>query len=184
MKKIFWLRFLAGLMCVVTLFGFGGCKKAQEEIVCGGTIDETDYDAPKVIESKEIVRFSAYFCLVGDYALNGNSSLYNFEITNNGEGGLTATETLTGTVAPADAALIGELQSIIDRYSLVENNGVYRYTAGIAPEYQKCSLSAKYASGEELNFTMPNEPEAAWAQEIYTAITNCLAESGVTLPAE
>ena len=72
---------------------------------------------------------------------------------------------MTGANAFAEDAFLVQLQNVIDAYRLVELNGVYRVTAGLAPEYQECCVFVEYESGEKLNFTVNNDPEAEWAKK-------------------
>ena len=177
MKRSFWLRFLAGMLCVLTLFGFSGCKK-QQNITSGGSVDETDYNAPKVIESKEITSFYSYFYIDGLWAQGVGGRQYDFQITKNDAGVLTASELTTNISVPADEALFAQLQEIIDRHALVEKNGVCRYSIGVAPECQKCGLTADYASGEKLIFTIPNDIYAEWEKDLYLTLAQWFADNG------
>ncbi|MBR1885027.1 MAG: hypothetical protein IJ812_01350, partial [Schwartzia sp.] len=78
----------------------------------------------------------------------------------------------------ADEKLLTALQSVIDERHLAGENGVYRVTAGLPPQFQKCHFDAGYASGEKLTFTKNNNPDAEWAREIYMAFANWFAERG------
>ena len=72
-----------------------------------------------------------------------------------------------------------KLQSIIDAHNLAAINGIHRITAGLPPAYQPCRFKASYASGELLQFTQNNNPEADWAKQTYLAFANWFAEKDV-----
>ncbi len=148
--------------------------------VCGGVTDKTDQKAPKVIESKDISDYRVNFMLHGEWSPGHKSVFYTFEVKPDDSGTLTASESVTGVSAPADKSLLDALQAIIDKYRLVEENGVYRITAGLDPsEYGPCTLTVNYASGEKLTFTLNNEPGAEWAKATYLAFADWFAARGI-----
>ncbi len=102
---------------MLTLFGFSGCKK-QQNITSGGSVDETDYNAPKVIESKEITSFYSYFYMTvyGRRGVGGRQ--YDFQIQKTTRCVLTASELTTNIRRACDEALFAQLQEIIDRHAL------------------------------------------------------------------
>jgi hypothetical protein len=163
------------MLTFTAVFAFAGCD--EEEPVCGGTTDKTDHDAPKVIESKDITSFYARFCLVGEWTPGRENLTYTFEIKDV-DGVLTAAEHETGVRSPADKELLDTLQGIIDDEKLVAKNGVYRVTAGLPPEYQKCNVTVNYASGERLTFTENNDPYAEWAKKTYLAFAYWFSGKG------
>lgn len=151
---------------------------SSEEPLCGGTTDRTDWDAPKTIESKDIVQYRASFYLVGEWSPGRGDEQYVFEVLPDANGTPMASEQTSGISYPADAELLGALQSIIDDDSLAAENGVYRVTAGLPPEFQFCELNVSYASGETLAFTTNNNPDAEWAKDTYLAFANWFAKQG------
>ena len=168
---------LALLLCGVLLFGFSGCGK-EDNPTTGSTTDKTDYNAPKEIKSKDIIDFYATFCLAGEWTKGEESLQYEFEVKKDSKGKYTASESTVGIVAPADETLLKSLQDIIDRFNLVKDNGVYKVTAGLAPECRECSLDVYYKSGESLKFTKNNDPYAQWEQEMYMTFADWFAEKG------
>lgn len=164
------------LICALSLFGFTGCKK--DPPVSGGTTDKTDYNAPKEIKSKDITRFHASFLLSGEWSEGKENSNYIFEVKKDENGVLTATERTLKLSEKADKNLLVSLQEIIDEQKLVKQNGVYRVTAGLPPEYQECSLTVNYTSGESLYFTINNNPRAEWAKQVYLTFANWFSEKG------
>ena len=165
------------VLCGLTLFGFGGCKK-QPVAISGGTVDKTDYDAPKVIESKDITEFSTRFFLIEGLDGEVVNRRFQFEIKNNENGELTVFETESGASVPANSELLASVQNVIDNNDLVSKNGIYRITAGLAPEYQEGFLNAAYASGETLSFTENNDPYAQWAKEMYAVFADWFENNG------
>lgn len=174
-KRISGRRILTALLCAAIL-GLCGCTPRPEPIV-GGTTDKTDPNAPKSIASHEITAFSASFYLRGEWARGQSSRLYTFTVSVE-NGVLTAAEPTLGVTKPADDALLSALDETIRAYDLMEQNGVYRVTAGLAPDYQACSVEALYASGETLRFTVNNDPEAAWAKAVYLLFADWFAQNG------
>ena len=170
-----WMIVSSVLLCGLMLLGLFGCN---QEPVSGGTTDKTDYNAPKVIKSKEITKFYATFYPAGEWLGGDESMQYVFEVKKDAEGKLTASESKTGISVPADKTMLKSLQDIIDKYKLVKNNGVYRVTAGLAPECQECSMNVSYASGEELSFTANNDPYAEWEKEMYMTFASWFSKNG------
>lgn len=169
---------MAVLLCVSAIFGLGGCKKESEpEPITGGTTDHTDYNAPKVIESKEISEFHASFYLRNRWTAEDRRT-FQFQVNIDDNGVLKASEEFSGVSFPADATLLTALQTVIDEQKLAAMNGVDKITAGLPPEYQACTLRVNYASGEMLKFTVNNDPEAEWAEAIYTVFAEWFSAKG------
>ena len=104
---------MAALLCASLLFGLGGCTKPvpilDPEPIDGGTTIHTDANAPKVIQSKDIRAFFANFYLYHRWR-GDEERFFEFEIRQNDEGTLTATERNSGANLPADADLLTALQ--------------------------------------------------------------------------
>jgi len=178
------MRIIAVLLSALTLFGLGGCKKAETqpepEPLDGGVTDRTDPSAPKTIASGEITEYSVNFRLNGEWSPGNKNVFYAFAVRPDASGVLTASESLTGVSAPADKALLDALQAVVDEYKLAEQNGVYKLTAGIDPsEFGPCTLSVNYASGEKLSFTVDNDPYEPWARATYLAFAKWFAQQGI-----
>ena len=162
---------MAILLCAALLFGLAACTNEPEpepepEPIDGGTTTYVDADAPKVIQSKDIRAFFANFFLYNRWR-GDEEKFFEFEIRLDDNGTLTATEANSGASLPADKELLDALQGVIDKYGLVSRNGLYSVTAGLPPEFQESTLRVAYESGESLAFTVNNEPEAKWAEEVY-----------------
>ena len=115
-KGIIVMALLLGLL---SFLGLGGCKK--ESPTTGNTIDKTDYDAPKVIESKDISAFRFSCVLFGDAYPDGMKE-FDLRIADDESGVLTVYEDKSGISFPADDEILKELQSVIDKYELAKNN--------------------------------------------------------------
>lgn len=173
---------MAALLSALMLFGFSGCagnphSGSEPEPIEGGTVDHTDHDAPKVIQSKDISAFYASFYLSNRWTAEDRHT-FQFEVKKDDRCILTATENGSGISFPADKELLTALQEVIDEKRLAAMNGVYQVTAGLPPEFQKCVLNVNYASGETLTFTIDNDPMAEWAEAIYTVFADWFSEQG------
>ena len=173
------------VLSIALLFGCSGNNVPKQisepvsEPIEGGTVtDKTDPNAPKEIKSKDISDFYATFFLEGEWSPGREYMQYTFEVKPDADGKLTASETGIGINAPATPDFMASLQDVIDKYSLVQNNGVYNVTAGLPPEYQLCELTVSYASGEKLTFTTNNNPDAEWIKDTYLLFADHFAANG------
>lgn len=166
------------LLCAAMLFGFG-CREESAPI-SGGHVDRTDENAPKTIVSKDITEFESTVCLYERWSKDDHNE-FHFTVKPDGSGNLTAAEEYTGVQATADGTLLLQLQEVIDRYDLAKNNGVYAFTAGLAPEFGAYTTTVRYASGEQLTFTRNNDPEANWALALCDVFDAWFASKGQTL---
>ena len=173
---------MALFLSALTLFGLGGCKKKPVDTdpsgpISGGTVDKTDPDAPKTIRSRDIAEFYASFFLETRWTA-AERRAFTFRIEPDETGAPVAEETGSGLRFPADDALLNALQAVVEETGLAARNGVYRVTAGLAPEYQACDLRIVYASGEVLWFTVNNDPTALWSEKIYDVFAAWFAAQG------
>lgn len=182
MYKIRYARkfILQALLCVAAFLGLGGCVGASlpDPPVCGGVTDKTDHSAPKTISSGQIAAFHAHFFLQGEWLPAEKGQFYTFDIEKDSSGVLMASSASPAISFPADAGLLAKLQAIIAEHNLAADNGIYRTTAGLPPAYQPCRFKAVYASGEVLQFTKNNDPDAQWARQTYLLFANWFAEKG------
>ena len=170
-----WKKLMSAAMAIFMI----GCSKTPEpEIICGGTIDNTDPDAPKVIESTEITEFSVAFFLAERWT-GEDDHRFDFEVKPDENGVLTAYEHYSGVQYPADEDLLIALQEVIVQNNLAAMNGIYEVTAGLPPEYQPRILKVKYASGETLSYTVDNDPYEAWAMQICDVFAEWFHEKGI-----
>lgn len=188
MKYLKGINILSIWVMFMGILSLSGCVKTAEpapadighslntEYICGGTTQNTDYNAPKKIESDKLRSFSAKFFL---YDESGSEGDYWFEVKPNEEGKLILSEQCAYHVScETNAALLSALQKIIVKYELVKMNGTDKYTNGLPPAYQPSFLSAAYESGERLCFCTNNDPDAAWTREVLQLLGDEFASHG------
>ena len=129
----------------------------------GEMTDRTDINAPKVIQSKDIHLFDAYFV----YADARRKVFHHVHAQKQADGGVELTfgfgsGKLTAAVGPE---FLVSLQEIIDKHRLAGWNGVYKVTAGLPEE--PTSFLCKYASGESIYFHVNSSPESEWMRDVY-----------------
>ena len=172
MKKI--LAFCLSLMLLLT-----GCSSATNLPECGGKVDHSDKNAPKVIKSTELTAVSARFYLYDDVDKGGDGSSYDFTLKRNDAGTLMLNEDSAYHLSAAvgDEVLL-QAQEIIERNKLAALNGDDCYTSGLPEEFQPCSFTADYASGERIYFHLDNDPSAEWSSELLNCFRHAFADAG------
>ena len=172
---------------VLSACASSGASKPEyviDEPIEGGIItNKTDPDAPKEIGSDNIVSFYTNISLPnrwkGDREGRGSHD-FEFEIKEDDSGILTAYEHISCARHPANDELLQSLQKVIRDYNLVSRNGKYSITAGIDPEFgSPCEFSATYDTGEELKFTIDNEPYSEWECDIYDVFAKWFSDNGI-----
>lgn len=164
---------------LAALFGCTSNFPANNNPTSGGTTIKTDENAPKEIVSKDIVGMN-----VEIYALTrwtndrDGEEEYNFVIEKDENDVLTVYEKEHGLSHSADDEILKEVQDIIDKNKLAYDNGLYEVTAGLAPAYHPRKFEVNYASGEKLTFTVNNNPEALWEEEMWDAFAAWFAKNG------
>lgn len=119
--------------------------------VCGGTDDNTDYNAPKTVSSTAITSFSCY-TWVRELLQDGGPVLaapwYRFTAEKDGDR-VNCTRSTAGAEVSftADAAFLDALQAIVARYDLPQYNGISLFTNGL-PEDFGATVKIRYESGE------------------------------------
>ncbi|MBO4337795.1 MAG: hypothetical protein J5842_06950, partial [Lachnospiraceae bacterium] len=160
------------------LLGLVGCtKKNEPEEIEGGTTTRRDDNAPKEIKSKDITGLNTNVFLESRW-FGAEEHFFVFNIKKDEAGNLIASEERSGVSAAADDELLSGICDIIDKNNLVAKNGLYDVTAGLPPEFQECTLTVDYASGERLYFTENNDPSAAWAVELYDLFARWFDKKG------
>ncbi len=173
-KALIFIAVILGVLLLAGCLKKPGISTRPES---GGTTDKTDLQAPKEIKSKEITDFYASFYLDNRWASEDQHD-FVFKVTKDEKDVLTASESNSGISHPADQELLDALQKVVDEHHLAHNNGVYKVTAGLPPEYQERSVTILYASGEKLNFTVNNDPVAEWAEDFYTVFADWFSANG------
>lgn len=171
MKKI-----MITILSTMFLFSLFGCKK-NDGPIAGGVTDKTDPNAPKVIESEQIVEFDTnYFSYIrwsGD-----ENHKFEFKVVKENNQ-FVLYENNRNIKCDADDSLLENIQKVIEDNNLVSRNGVYKITAGLPVEYQPCNFYVKYDSGEELQFTINNEPCDKWSADLYDVINEYLLSKDI-----
>ena len=137
---------------------FSGCKTHDTDNIDGGVRhNNTDPDAPKVIESSEIVSFDCKLSLLAipeeDSEFSGRvyklcAALENGTVSGkidwHGRPGDGNNRTFS-----ADASFMEALQEIAVKYDFAKHNG-YSYSVSGLPDMYGARLDIKYASGESI----------------------------------
>lgn len=162
---------LAGLLC-----SLAGCGVSPK----GGNVDHTDPNAPKEIQSDDLIYLSVSFYCNERVEWEKEGAEYWFELKKE-DGKCTLSEDHCYQIScEVDEKLLAEAQQIIRDYHLVGYNGRDEYTQGIPPEFGPFSLSAKYASGESIHFHMNIDPSADWTWAFLKCFRRVFAEHGFT----
>lgn len=149
----------------------------NEEPVCGGVTDNTDYNAPKEIKSENLTSLSVGFYHEDKYN-RSSGRYYNFVLEPDGEGKLIFKENFASEGFEVDKSVLGDVQAIIKKYNLAKSNGYHKTTAGLPPQFEKCFFEAKYDSGEYISFSENSDPSAAWSQELLEYFAYLMADHG------
>ena len=180
MKKIIVL-----VMCFM-MIGLFGCgkkdtdvlnQKNTEEPVCGGVTNNTDYDAPKVITSDNLVKLSMGF-YHEDRFDSSNGRYYTFILESDSDGKILLKDSRAGEGFEVEKSVLVGAQAIIKKYDLAKANGVNKITAGLPPEYEECDFSAEYDSGERISFAENSDPSSEWGREFIDYFAQIYAENG------
>ena len=145
--------------------------------MCGGRHESWDPNAPKEIQSKNIVEFSAYFCAYNRFGGN-RPEFHNPSVkkdSNTGEFVLS----VDGRDLKTDKDFMDKLQELIDKNHLVSENGHSLRVDGLPPEYQPYSFKAVYDSGEELSFNVGGNPGAPWCVDLRKLLCKELVKHGI-----
>ena len=149
------LLLIAAIFCT-------GCmlKTPKEEPVeeDGGVKDNSDYDAPKVIQSDLIIAFQCDFSALDrteeDTYLSGKN--YRLEARLK-DGAVKGRYDLYGDrdediLFAADHSFMYRLQEVVSKHNLVQYNGMDIFVSGL-PEMYGSKLQIVYASGERIYAT-------------------------------
>lgn len=168
MKKITAFLIIAILVCFMN-----GCNIREDTVMIpvnnqmpGGIVDNSNINAPKEIESDKLVSFSCSYFLYGSVTGESDSG-YSINVKKDNEGKLILTEAGHKVSCETDEAFLQGIQEIIVQNNLASINGVNKHTSGLPFMFQPCYFDAVYDSGEELHFSIDNNPESAWGRDIY-----------------
>ena len=155
-----WLILIPLALALAALFA--GCGKgthdsphseSEDAPMDGGVVDNSDTDAPKTIESKQLVAFDCRFSTVTD-AEPGALGNHIYELQARLENGA-----VKGVYRVADTgeerlfreshAFLSEARALIETYGLAQHNG-HSHTVSGLPDDFGARLDARYASGESI----------------------------------
>lgn len=148
----------------------------NDELVCGGLINNTNYDAPKEIKSKDITKMSMRFFLFKTWGYREGNN-YSFSVEKDEEGNIYLSDYQDKVLIDKDILI--EAQQIIDNNELVKLNGTSEYTSGLPVEYSPMNLSVDYESGEHLFFCKDGYPTSKWARDFVKLFGNVFNKNGI-----
>lgn len=153
-------KFLLGILMLCTML-FGGCRadKDTDDIDGGVVHNETELDAPKIIESEEITNFECEISFIA-MAFDEESELcgrvYNIGAVLNDDGVVYVKSKWRDRAGSSetneyesDISFMKELQQIVKKHDLAKHNGYVRRVSGL-PDMYGAKLDVKYASGESI----------------------------------
>lgn len=179
MKKVILVLIVLFALLLTSCDLITSLEDKMNNVQCGGVVDNSDKNAPKKIDSKDITSFESYFFLYGQLDSSGDRQYY-FSISENDNGKLVLKDRRAddSTSVEVDKSIFETIQEIIDNNELVKLNGIDKHTSGLPAEYQPCYLKATYASGESLYFSQNNNPNAKWAKEVRDYLAQVFHEHG------
>jgi len=154
MKRMVWIVIIFTIFAAAFTVFFVSGNLSGTTATGGGRIDNTDPNAPKVIESTEIVEFHCEFSTLtlaeaeklrrGVYSLEAvleeNKVAGSYSIRIPGEEG----ENICFTAEPS---FLTALQELVEKYDFVRHNGLSVRVSGL-PNLYGVRLQVEYASGE------------------------------------
>ena len=156
MKRMFWI---AALLIVAVAVVLTGCaRQTPSEVVeaDGGVQNDTSYDAPKTIESTQIIAFSCEFSGFTmdekDTRLAGRAYQLEAKLENGAvKGSHHAYTRFDGEKKTfrASHSFMNDLQQVVAEHDLAQHNGLSYRVSGL-PEGYGALLTVDYASGEHI----------------------------------
>ena len=151
-----WYIIVLAAAGAALLAGCSGLLRTQPpdtEPIDGGTRHYLDEDAPKTIESTQIVSFSCEFSTT-NLSMNSSPIAGRYYTLYAGEDGGNYEARGGGTVYgqrifTPDKAFFEALQAIVTRYDFAQHNGQFYKVSGLPPDYG-VKLDIQYASGESI----------------------------------
>ena len=158
----------------------GAMGAANMQDCCGARHESVDENAPKTIQSDELISFCfsdrqiSCSCEISDGVLNVSASGGNSSRRDGTRFCLRYSSCTT--------FLLGKLNSIIKKYDLARNNG-YHCTVDGLPGGCGDSIKAEYKSGEKLYMNSNQTPtvDSGAAEEIYDAFHDDALKNGLDL---
>lgn len=159
MKRMFWI--IVGLLVAVGLM-LAGCVHRSNQTLLevadgdGGVQNDTSYDAPKTIESTQIISFrcdfSGFPLSKEDTHLAGQAYQLEAKLKNGAVTGSYCAYTTYDSekkIFHASHSFMNTLQKVVTEHDLAQHNG-YSYRVSGLPEGYGACLEVEYASGEHI----------------------------------
>lgn len=157
MNRMFWI---AALLIVAVAVVLTGCaRQTPSEVVeaDGGVQNDTSYDAPKTIESTQIIAFSCEFSAFDraeeDTRLAGRAYQLEAKLENGAvKGSYHAHTRYDGEreTFRESHSFMAALQKVVAEHDLAQHNGLSYRVSGLPKDYG-AALSVTYASGESIH---------------------------------
>lgn len=157
MKRMVWI---AALLIVAVAVVLTGCvRQTPSEVVeaDGGVQNDTSFDAPKTIESTQIIAFrcdfSAFDRAEEDTRLAGRAYRLEAKLENGAVKGSYYAHTRydgENQTFRASHSFMNALQKVVAEHDLAQHNGLSYRVSGL-PEDCGATLSVTYASGESIH---------------------------------
>ena len=127
----------------------------EEMIEDGYEVTRSGEDAPKEIQSKDILSFELEFSTLNmtDAVCGIEPGEYKYKANLSGEAVIVEVESYPHSVqalrlsASLDKTFLSRVQEIADRFNVARFNGVYHEVAGL-PDFCGAQICVRYASGE------------------------------------
>lgn len=153
--------------------------KTNPDILCGGRVDR-GFDAPKVIQSKDLTALDTEFFYTEKYGDRGYACLrIKLERDEKNELILSEENRYNVSTEVGNEVLSGT-QELIDKFKLSGLNGTDEYTSGLPYPYSPMYFKARYASGESIYFYVDGNPQEPWCNELAEYFLNVFEEYGET----
>jgi len=120
--------------------------------------DNSDSEAPKTIDSTEMIAFSCYFSALAFEEEDTELKYDSYHLSAILKDGVVSGSYLASTrygekteaSFEADPSFMEDLQIIVSEYDFAENNGHYVRVKGL-PDHYGADLTVQYASGESIS---------------------------------
>lgn len=150
------------------------CSSQKEIASCGEHKRQRTQCAP--IKSTELKSLSVYFYIQPGVYDNIFDRGYDVKLEPAGDDKFSLSCNNHAATVGTDVAK--ELQNLIKKHNLESLNGLYDVTAGLPAEFQPSYFRAKYASGEELRYTINNFPRDPFGIELFRYVRDVLIANG------
>lgn len=147
------IRYMFVILAICLLLLSGCLAQPNTDVIDGGVHHFEDEHAPKTIQSTEITYFYCKFSsmdrsmeetsVAGQiFTLTATKDSYTCELRNRDN------ETTVETFATGADFLV-QLQDIVSRYEMAQENGLHHTVSGLPPDFG-IDLEVQYASGETI----------------------------------